>query len=727
MRFVGFFLSCGVVIAACGGTTSDVDGGTDATAGDGAGQDGSGQDSGKDGSPITDSGGSDVVALDAAECTPPETACATVCPAGTYCLKASGPQEHDLGCTTIPPECNGTPSCACMADCFCPPVGLNKCTANQGFLICDNGTVSRRAFKKDIDYVTDAERAELASETLSMSLARYRYKTEPESENRHLGFIIDDQPPASPAVASDATHVDLYGYTSMLLATVQEQQKQIDDLKNRSTRFANSTERVSTPERVGGANRCDHSSSVSDRNRVVLRARARLGQVIRGKYKLEAVLGVGGMAVVYKATHKNKAEFAIKMLLPEISIDDEIRARFLREGYAANSVKHPGVVNIVDEDVTEDGAAFLVMELLDGASAEDLVAKNALPVEHATAIGIRVLDVLAAAHSRGVLHRDIKPANVFVTRRGDVKVLDFGIARVRDMPNASAKLTATGTAFGTPAFMAPEQARGRSREVREQTDLFAVGSTLFTLVTAQLVHEAETSAEAMIKAATEPPRPVSSVLPSIPADIAAVIDRALAFDPNARWPSAGEMRDALLAAHRASFAEPSAAALAAFCQANVDVDASGDHTTRRAELVAPGAVGRTTMTPTAHDSGRESRRTRGVVVVATFVGVLGIGGALIAAMRHPSAESQPQLANTTEVTKATPSVVEPPATIVPDAIGSVILVTDLPPTTKPTHTASAAAHAAAPHPSASSAKPNCNPNYVVDADGQKHFKTECFE
>lgn len=221
MRLMAFFAGCGVIIAACGGTTEPTDGGTDATSGDGASNDGK----------PSDTGTSDVIALDAAECTPPHTPCTNPCPSGTYCLISNGPTQVDLGCTTIPPECNGTPSCACMADCFCPPGGFNKCIQGQGSLSCDNGTVSRREFKKDIDYVSDAERAELARQALEIPLARYRYKTDPDTQSKHLGFIIDDQPQASPAVATDATHVDLYGYASMLVATVQEQQKQIDELK----------------------------------------------------------------------------------------------------------------------------------------------------------------------------------------------------------------------------------------------------------------------------------------------------------------------------------------------------------------------------------------------------------------------------------------------------------------------------------------------------------------
>src|SRR5215831_9583150 len=106
--------------------------------------------------------------------------------------------------------------------------------------------------------------------------------------------------------------------------------------------------------------------------RLLERAKARLGTVLRDKYRLDRVLGVGGMAAVYKATHRNSAEYAVKMLHPELSLDNEIRTRFLREGYAANSVKHPDAVRIHDDDVAEDGSAFLVMELLDGVSVEDL-------------------------------------------------------------------------------------------------------------------------------------------------------------------------------------------------------------------------------------------------------------------------------------------------------------------------------------------------------------------
>src|SRR5580704_13573042 len=132
----------------------------------------------------------------------------------------------------------------------------------------------------------------------------------------------------------------------------------------------------------------------------------RVGTVLRGKYRLDRVIGAGGMAVVYKATHRNHAEFAVKMLHPELSIREDIRSRFLREGYTANAVKHSGAVLVVDDDVAEDGAAFLVMELLDGISCEDLVERPGEKVspDEASAILIQFLDVLAAAHANGIVH-----------------------------------------------------------------------------------------------------------------------------------------------------------------------------------------------------------------------------------------------------------------------------------------------------------------------------------
>lgn len=292
----------------------------------------------------------------------------------------------------------------------------------------------------------------------------------------------------------------------------------------------------------------------------------RVGTTVVGKYRLDRVIGIGGMAAVYAATHRNQAEFAIKMLHPDVSSREDIRSRFLREGYIANSVKHPGAVRVVDDDVAEDGSAFLVMELLHGASVEDLWFRcdRRLPIKPAVVIAHQLLDVLAAAHAKNIVHRDIKPANVFVTSTGDLKVLDFGIARLRDAKGLHAT-TQSGTMLGTPAFMAPEQARGLSKEVDGQTDVWAVGATLFALVSGHIVHQADTAPQLLLKAASASARQLVSVAPEVPREIAGVVDKALAFDKPARWKGAAEMRDALKDAYVAAFREqPSRDVLQAF-------------------------------------------------------------------------------------------------------------------------------------------------------------------
>jgi len=286
---------------------------------------------------------------------------------------------------------------------------------------------------------------------------------------------------------------------------------------------------------------------------------ARVGRTL-GKYTLVRVIGEGGMAVVYEAVHRNGNRVALKLLRPEASMGADVRARFLREGYAANKVGHAGAVRILDDD-ERDGLAFLVMELLEGVTLDTFArgapsenegrgARRAVPASLALAIGAHVLDILDAAHAAGVIHRDIKPENVFLERRGSVKLLDFGIARVV-MPG-EASSTATGRVLGTPAFASPEQAYGRRSEVDARTDVYAVGATLFTVLSGRFVHEAESPEEALILAATERAPELASVVEVHPA-VARVIDRALCRERDARWSSARAMADALRAAHEEAF------------------------------------------------------------------------------------------------------------------------------------------------------------------------------
>jgi serine/threonine-protein kinase len=277
------------------------------------------------------------------------------------------------------------------------------------------------------------------------------------------------------------------------------------------------------------------------------RAQERVSRVLKNKWRLDRVLGAGGMACVYEATHRNGMRAAVKVLHPELSSNQEIRTRFLREGYLANSVGHPGVVRVFDDDVDDDGSVFLVMDLLLGETLEQYRKRHggSIPIPDAVRIGTMILDVLSAAHDKGIVHRDIKPENVFITENGGVKLVDFGIARVREV-QASAALTQQGEILGTPAYMAPEQALARWDEVDARTDIWAVGATLFTLIAGRHVHEGETGNEVLLGAMTRPAPPLAAVAPHAPPDVCAVIDRALAPTREQRWPDARAMEHALM-------------------------------------------------------------------------------------------------------------------------------------------------------------------------------------
>ncbi|HVY44466.1 MAG TPA: serine/threonine-protein kinase, partial [Minicystis sp.] len=284
------------------------------------------------------------------------------------------------------------------------------------------------------------------------------------------------------------------------------------------------------------------------------RVRARVGTEIKGKWKIERVLGIGGMAAVFAATHRNGKRVALKVLHPEVSAVPDLRARFLREGYAANRVEHPGVVSVSDDDVTDDGCAFLVMDRLDGETLASRWERSARRLDARTVLDVadQLLDVLAAAHDKGIVHRDIKPDNVFVTRDGRVHVLDFGIARVRELKAATNGGTYAGAVMGTPAFMPPEQARSRWGDVDAQSDLWAVGATMFTLLAGRYVHDAETPNEQLAQAITRPAPPIREVAREVPEVVAAIVDRALRYEKKERFTDARDMQAAVRAAAAAS-------------------------------------------------------------------------------------------------------------------------------------------------------------------------------
>jgi serine/threonine-protein kinase len=269
----------------------------------------------------------------------------------------------------------------------------------------------------------------------------------------------------------------------------------------------------------------------------------RIGTVVGRKYRLDRLLGIGGMAAVFEASHRNGSRVALKVLHAELARLPELRARFLREGKVANRIQHTGVARIIDDDDDGQNTVYLVIELLDGETLDARRERcgGRLPLAEVLAHGDRVLDVLSAAHEQGIVHRDIKPENLFLTSHGELKVLDFGIARMLDGTGA----TRSGQLLGTPAFMAPEQANGRIREIDARTDIWAVGAVLFLLITGSPVHEAATDAEQLIFAATQPARAIETVAPWLGREVATAINRALAFYRDSRWPDARSMQATL--------------------------------------------------------------------------------------------------------------------------------------------------------------------------------------
>ncbi|WP_394849910.1 AAA family ATPase [Pendulispora brunnea] len=270
---------------------------------------------------------------------------------------------------------------------------------------------------------------------------------------------------------------------------------------------------------------------------------SRVGTVVHG-YRIERVLGVGGMGAVYAASHPDGRRVAIKFLHEQLRDDASALHLFHREVALANAVGHPGAIPVLTHDTDESGHPFLIMPLLEGETvrARWERANKRLPAGEVAVIMSSALEVLAHAHAAGIVHRDIKPENLFVTATGEIRVLDFGIARRLD---GDGSITVTGHVIGSPAFMPPEQALGRREAIGPHSDCWAAGATIFTLLSGEFVHPADNAQAQLAAAATRPARSLGEAMPYLPASIVAFVDRAVAFDTAARWPSAGEMRTAL--------------------------------------------------------------------------------------------------------------------------------------------------------------------------------------
>lgn len=270
--------------------------------------------------------------------------------------------------------------------------------------------------------------------------------------------------------------------------------------------------------------------------------------MLKGKWRLETLLGVGGMGEVYAATHRNGSRVAIKILHPHLASNAALKGRFLQEGYAANSVDHPGVVRVLDDDTTHDGLPFLVMELLEGEPLDAYVLRRGgrLPLDETLDIAEALLDVLIVAHQKQILHRDLKPDNVFRSPQGKLKILDFGLARLwTDSEPGNSVRTVNGRTMGTPGYMPPEQACGNWSKVDETSDLWSLAATLHFCLTSKAIHDEEEPQRTLQLTTTKPAPSIRGFLPDLPFPVVSFIDRGLAFERKGRWQSAQEMKSAL--------------------------------------------------------------------------------------------------------------------------------------------------------------------------------------
>ncbi len=269
-----------------------------------------------------------------------------------------------------------------------------------------------------------------------------------------------------------------------------------------------------------------------------------------GKYRLLRLIGEGGMGGVYEGEHTMLGrKAAVKVLHPEFTKTRESVERFLREAQAASAIGHPNIVEVFDIGKSADGEIFMIMELLNGESLEQkLEREQKLAPDHGVAIVLQVLSALSAAHDKRIIHRDLKPGNVFlaIDKRGrpEVKLLDFGVAKIHGPEEADTSLTAPGMILGTPDYLSPEQARG-SKEIDQRIDIWSTGVMLYEVLGGRLPFVGETYNEVLGSILLDQPPPLCEISPDLPENLCAVVERALAKNRDERHSSAAEMMQEL--------------------------------------------------------------------------------------------------------------------------------------------------------------------------------------
>jgi serine/threonine-protein kinase len=457
------------------------------------------------------------------------------------------------------------------------------------------------------------------------------------------------------------------------------------------------------------------------------------GDIVAGKYRVERVLGVGGMGVVVAAHHLQLDEkVALKLLLPSALQNRTATLRFAREARTVFKLKNEHVARVIDVGELANGAPYIVMEYLEGEDLDRrLKTKGPLPVELAVEFILQACVAVADAHAIGVVHRDLKPANLFAVRRSDglltIKVLDFGISKLTDtLPTgeevAGMKMTKTNGVLGTPLYMAPEQMRSSTR-VDARTDIWAIGVILYELLAGHAPFVASTVMELTLKVTGEAPEPLARTRTDVPPGLDGVVGRCLEKRPEDRYANIGELAAALLpyAPERARAHFERIAGILGVSGAFVESQGS------LRSLVPPSAISN------AERTGPERAKSRNGLVSILAAAIVAVMAASVLFFRGghttSTAASPVGLATTAMSDPArTPSVEVPPpppptSTIPasPPSIGAV------PPPRRVVRGPIAPTKSALPRSSAAPAtKPGCDPGFTYDAEGNKIFKPECY-
>jgi serine/threonine-protein kinase len=268
-----------------------------------------------------------------------------------------------------------------------------------------------------------------------------------------------------------------------------------------------------------------------------------VGRVIGGNYRVERLLGKGGMGAVFEARQLSlDRKVAIKVLLSPLAMEGEMLERFQREARAASNIGHPGIVQVIDLGYLEEGLPFIAMEMLEGEDMRSkLYREGALGLSQAIPLMLQVCDALQAAHDKGIVHRDLKPDNIFLTYRPGkvpmVKLLDFGLSKIK---GTDQKLTNTGALLGTPNYMSPEQVKG-DRAVDHRTDIYASGAILYEMVTGRPAYDGPSIQSILVSIITEDFPPPRRIRPDLPDALESIVLRAMARDPNDRYQTMNEV------------------------------------------------------------------------------------------------------------------------------------------------------------------------------------------